>query len=100
MQKVYKIEKIEKGENFENILIEAHIKNTIGQFIRETNITDFKCEIKTTPIDDIQLYDLLDNHRKDNGVYFYRGCQCNYEELKLLLKHSFVNLEVVISYLE
>ena len=98
MQKVYKIEKIEKGGSFENILVEAHIKNTIGQFIRETNVTDFNLEVKTTPIDDIQLEFLLDNYRKDNGVYFYKGCQCNFDELKLLVKHGFVNLEIVINY--
>ena len=98
MEKVYKIEKVEKGQNFENILVEAHIKNTISQFIRETNVTDFKLEVKTSPIDDTQLEFLLDNYRKDNGVYFYKGYQCNFGELKLLVKHSFVNLEIIINY--
>lgn len=95
-------ERINEWQEFDDKLLDYDKDLVIPNFIyANKNGIKFNYDIAIFELSKLQESDMqriLDNYKKDNGIYFYRGIQYEYNELKSLLYEKFFTLKVFIKF--
>ena len=100
--KIFSSEELEKWKEFDSKIEDCSKDLVVPHYVyANKNGIKFNFDITIFELNKLSEADVqrvLDDYKKDNGVYFYKGIQFEYDELRILLHKKLFTLKVYIKF--